>query len=252
MLLNKYVCQHCVTSQTGKHTSLFHYDFDDFYMTGAAEDLSTWSTNLLYDKYRAVAKRCAEFLLSHQFVESPADAVDGIYRCIVGSGQGLQCSAAVADAAFLTQNEIGGIRLLGREVKQHLGIIFYVRYRDNLLFILENQTCRHALKQSLDRMKHFKGKVEEESDSNIAFLDMRICKEVKGDRAIIYTKAVIRENGTLLAPTSAHPFSLHCRWPISFVLRLRNRCSRQMDFEESRETFLQKLRTNRFPTELIN
>ena len=84
----------------------------------------------------------------------------------------------------------------------------------------------------------------------VEFLDFVLYKPVPFEGKIEY-RPTLRDNGVLLAHTSAHMPKAHVEWPLNFIMRLRGRSSTLEMFEAAKQKFLQKLRSNNFSEEVI-
>eukprot|EP00973_Karenia_brevis_P056188 7814439-Karenia_brevis.AAC.1 len=89
-----------------------HWDLDDFFNKGTHAHLRQSATNLVYKKWRTALNSSLEFLLTHQYVMS--NTTGEVHEVILGSGQGLPHSGAVANASFLWSCELNGPRLASR------------------------------------------------------------------------------------------------------------------------------------------
>ena len=94
----------------------------------------------------------------NQFVDSMVKGVFGIYAVVLGSGQGLPHSGAVSDAAFLWSNELNGLQLARSEFRASYSIELYLRYRDNLMFVVKDaDAAHHLLRNVLPNLVVYKG-----------------------------------------------------------------------------------------------
>ena len=222
---------------------LYHFDLDDFFMTGSPQYLSKTCSGLVFLDRRALLYDVLFYLLSFQYVDCVADP-DLLFAVVKGSGQGLMMSTAVADAAFLKDVELDNIGLTRSHFHRSIGIVGYLRYRDNLLFILENQSCVHDLQAALRRLGPFRGKIEEQG-TDIGFLDMHVFQpEGFTLHGKFHTRPLFKRKGPTLRHDSCHPFRIHMSWPEAYIRRLWQRSATLSIFREARSIFIDRLADN--------
>ena len=88
------------------NAQILHFDLDDFFNCGSQNFLSIAAARILYSSHRHVATDICRFLLRHQYVYTENDD-DIVWNVVLGSGQGLTASAAIANSAFLISARAG-------------------------------------------------------------------------------------------------------------------------------------------------
>eukprot|EP00973_Karenia_brevis_P094395 12422243-Karenia_brevis.AAC.1 len=143
-----------------------------------------------------------------------------IQSVTVGSGQGLPHSGSVANSAFLMQNELSGARLGSKRKQAELGILCYLRYVDNLFFVLQDESRADPLLRYLENAlsEDYSGKLEECSSDGCQFLDFQLYKssayDVESNAVALLNKPYMKNVGPILAQDSAHPAAVHLMWPV--------------------------------------
>ena len=143
----------------------------------------------------------------------------------IGSGQGLIHAAAVSSAAFLHRIELNGPGLARRDFQRKNNIHQYLRYADNLLFVLFDDNRCSRLRISIANLDNiYTTKLEEAGPDSVDFLDLQI---FKGPRFALTGRfdfcPILRNEGPVLTSRSAHHVSVNSSWPIAFLSRLRLR-----------------------------
>ena len=230
-----------------------HADIDDFFMIGKPEFLSGHSASLIgAPGRRKVCVDAVRFLLSQQLVVS-ACKPEKLFAIMLGSGQGLIHSPAVCNAAFLHSHDLCGLGLSLRRFAQEFDLLLYVRYIDNLLFVIREDfdgTVEQRLMQRLSGgLAPYKVKLEESAlcVDGVDFLDMHI----SACDGIAHYRPILRQKGPLLSPLSAHTVQTLASWPLAYVNRLYRRSSTIDVFFNARFEFLRRLRLAAYPADYL-
>ena len=118
----------------------------------------------------------------------------------------------------------------------------YVRYVDNLLFIVDTVEHATSLLQALSSIAPYSGKLEEMSSSAISFLDMTLFKQNKGEYASVGFAPQLKSVGPILSHRSSHVPSVHIAWPISLLFAAWRRSSSLVEFEQYKQCLLLRLK----------
>jgi hypothetical protein len=221
-----------------------HWDISDFHNTGDAAHLLHGCKRMVHSSQQSIVREVLAFLLDNQFVES-GFLPNLLFRAIQGSGQGLGHSAAVANCAFLGSVEVNGPGILRGPFHREHGILHYIRYADNLLFILRGPSYVDPLLGVLNSisLSPYRGKIEELSACKCDYLDLRLSKQPSGaGTACILFEPIFRSKGPILAHGSTHPVRIHLDWPIAYIKTVWSHSSRLSDFHLAKDFFLRRLR----------
>ena len=202
-----------------------HLDINDFFMMGTVDFLVHHCSLVVPRKLRNAYRTALAFILRHQFVQ--CRLIPGrLWRVVTGTGMGLKCSSSVADAAFLHAVELMSIGLALKRTQERSGIIFYRRFRDNLLFAWHPNFVK--IKQMMARLEKsdpYTGAVEEASPVGVDFLDANIFHDI-ATKCVMYTPVLKPSSLTsILGFHSAHPLSVHGAWLKAYLFRIRKRSS---------------------------
>ena len=237
-----------------RSTLMIHFDLDDFYMTGEEPYLTKGVHNLMHRPIQQVVGDCTKLVLSHQYIESGFNPLM-LFKVVRGSGQGLIHSGAIANGAFLQHMELNGARLARSDFQLQFGVLKYIRYVDNLLFVLECDDCVQPLLQHLHtKLLPYTGKIEEfsgDSGDTVGILDisLRICRST--ECACIGFAPILKTVGPILNWSSCHPTSIHVNWPLAFIKTLWMHSSKLDIFQAAREMFLQRFRDSFVSSDFI-
>ena len=202
-----------------------HYDLSDFFMSGKTDFLVHHASLIVPSRFREIFRTALKFILDHQFVTCRRDPAK-LYRVVQGTGMGLKCSSSVADAAFLHSIELCSIGLSLRRTQERAGIVFYRRFRDNLLFAWHPEFVK--IKQIVSRLEQafpYTGAIEEASPGGVDFLDMTLYHDVASGR--VHYSPLLKPTAlaSVLSLHSAHPLSVHGAWLKAYLFRIRRRSS---------------------------
>lgn len=203
-----------------------HWDIKDFFMQGNVDFLIEHSSLVIPKRFRAVYRRALHLILTHQFVKSRL-IPNRLWRVVQGTGMGLKCSSNVADTAFLHAMELMGCGIALRRNLERRGILFYRRFRDNLLFATHPNFVRiKQFLQQLESARPYTGEVEECSPIGVTFLDLNIISDLK-TREVLFTPNLKPTSlSSILGLQTAHPIGVHAAWLKAYLFRLRSRsCS---------------------------
>ena len=186
-------------------------DINDFFMSGKIEDLVNFGCSVITcTETRALAEKVASFLLRHQLVRS--DLLPGrCWRVRLGSGMGLRHSAALCDAVLYVLSERGFA--LNRVARTAMGIVEYVRFRDDIFIVGNNRVQFRRWYDYFVRRNHkvFSMKVVEWSQQSVEMLAIQI---FRSDDGLILTRPrAATMDGPILPSFSGHPVFVHRSWP---------------------------------------
>lgn len=123
---------------------MLHYDLKDFCMMGTPSFLAHHASMVLPLQYRSIAKKALVFILENQILGSrllPGE----FWRVTEGSGMGLKVSSNVANLAFMHSSEMCGIGILSARFSLLHRVVFYRRFRDNLMFSASRSSARFVV-----------------------------------------------------------------------------------------------------------
>lgn len=150
------------------------------FLSGNHQDLSNLCADFVVLGDSAWVKPCFRemlyTILDAQYVVDKLRCQSKCWKVVKGSGMGLTCSAEVSNAAFymLTERNL----LLEPDIRADYGILFYGRFHDDGLLILNcPQESRMELFRLMSvRSKFFELKIEEVSLSGLNMLDIYVHK----------------------------------------------------------------------------
>ena len=173
-----------------------------------------------------------------------------VFRVLCGSGQGLVHSAAVANSAFLHSTELNGAGLARAHVQRNRGILHYIRYVDNLLFVVKDCNVLESIIPWLQGVlaPTYSGKVEAAGTAAIPFLDLAL--SIESGR--IAFQPLIKSKGPVLSHDSNHPSAIHLSWPLAYVNSLKMHSCGLASFESARQGFLQRLGNSFLSPEFVD
>ena len=150
-------------------------------MTGSVDFISRTVTSLFDGDLAAPLSDLMSFVLDNQFVKSPHVA-DAMFNVVEGSGMGLRHSAGLSNACFCARAEIQGVGLATPAFHARFGIKCYMRYVDNLFFVVKPDWVIKivpwlvGMLKCSNSMSPYTSKVEEASMQTIILLDVQIFK----------------------------------------------------------------------------
>ena len=234
--------EHWRRFKPSKDMVFLHWDIKDFFMQGTPEFLVKHASLILPRHYRDVFRKSLLFILKNQFVSSRLFP-GRLWRVKTGSGMGLKCSSAVAEAAFLHAVELMGVSLALSNTKRVAGIQFYKRYRDNLLFCFSPNfiKIKNILKHLEERSAPYTGEVEEASLAGVQFLDMNIHYDMKHLQVHWSPNLKPVALKSVLSIHSAHPVGVHSAWLKAYFFRVFRRCSSVAWFQSFKDEIMTRL-----------
>ena len=209
---------------------ILHFDLDDFFNSGTPSFLAHASSSILYPVHQQLAKDICSFLLQHQYVYSEVDA-NNVWNVLLGSGQGLTASAAIANAGFMFSAELNGASWCRSTTRQQYNIIFYRRYVDNLFFIVANPESASNLLAYIHRsLDVYTGKVEDLCKESFGFLDCTYTFHRYENYSKLIPAPLLKLSSQFLSTQSAHPWQLHVAWPLAFLKTIHMRSDTIADY----------------------
>ena len=229
-----------------------HVDISDFYMIGKHSFLTKHASELVGKPgVKKEVNKSLEFILSHQFVKSIFLTL--FFQMVEGSGQGSVHSAATASAAFCHSRELNSPGLATRKFAVKHKIFAYYRYADNLLFVLEDDSCFDSLMSDLSCLHPYVVKPEEISDFAVTVLDVRYYKGSRFNTlGLLDHCPVIKDKGISLGFSSAHLESTIRQYPLQVIRRLARNSSSEAIFVLARDVYIHKLRNSGFPQDYLS
>ena len=221
-----------------------HWDLKDFFMQGSTDFLVFHSSLVIPIKYRAVFRRALTFVLDNQYVRSRL-IPNRLWKVVTGSGMGLKCSSNIADAAFLHAVELCGIGLAIRRSQERSGLIFYRRFRDNLLMVFHPNFVKiKSILCKLENSDPYTGEVEEASPGGVSYLDLNIHVDQKYHTVLYSPNVKPTALSSVLSIYSAHPSSVHGAWLKAYLLRLRKNSASIEWFHSFKDEIMRRLADN--------
>lgn len=204
------------------------FDVKDFYLAGAQGFLVSTVCRCFPDKdQRAFVDKALNLVLGYQFSRnrfSPDLARTTLYQVMTGSGMGMKHAGACADLVFGIVVE----KELLKEADQ-LGILKYLRYRDDILVLLRDLSFSRLFRDRLISLASIYCQVQQESYSlvGVSFLDLFVFKSDPARCSSVMVRPYIKESARHipLASDSMHPPAVHRSWPVAEVIRMHRRSS---------------------------
>ena len=125
------------------------YDIKEFYMTGSHGLLIDESAKLVPIDDRSNYRMMAGAMLSSQYICSNM-LPNRVFRAVVGSGMGMLPSSDIADATFYSMVEKPFI--LKTSTRRDYRILFYARFKDDGLIIMDAPNGVDHIREFLDRV----------------------------------------------------------------------------------------------------
>ena len=228
---------------------LLHMDLDDFFMTGSVDFISRTVTTLFEGDIATPLDDLVSYVLDHQYVRSP-QVPEAIFKVVEGSGMGLRQSAGLSNACFCAHAEIRGVGLATQAFQTRFGIKCYMRYVDNLFFVVKQDWVKIRalvdLVKCSNSMSPYTSKVEEASRQTINFLDVQIFKGSPDSmqQCRILWQPVLKDTAlrSVLGFNSCHPVHVHLSWMSGFIERLRRNSHCIDTFRSFKHIALERLR----------
>ena len=201
-------------------------DVKDYFMTGDHGYLAQQSSLVLdvdrRDDYRVVASA----ILKNQFVSSKSLPGE-VFEVTSGTGMGMICSGHIADAVL--HNSLEKNFILKTGTRRKFGIVFYARFKDDILLIVKSHfdDVRFLIDQMRAKAAPFVLKVESSSKQGCQMLDLDVSR-VSGPRNDLLSFSLFTKPSNIwqpLSPESSHPFSVHKFWPLAQCKRIYSKHS---------------------------
>lgn len=194
---------------------MYRIDVDHFFMSGAAQDLSSDASAVLPPgPFRDRFVEVVRFLLDNQYVESKR-LPDATFKVECGTGMGLRHSGAIADAALheLAERHFAA----DAAVHEHYGIDAFFRFRDDV-FILgcDEGKATEFIHQYSTRAQYFKTSLEDKSYECVRFLEVAVSKNLATKRYDVTPTFKKTSLGRPLGADSAHPPATR-QWPVARI-----------------------------------
>lgn len=166
-------------------------------------------------------------MLAHQFVSNVFDPIGGrstVFKVTKGSGIGMKHAGAVADLVLAEAVER---QLLLK--RQELGILLWIRFRDDVLAIVRDPKASKAVSQTFEALASPFCRVKLESYSLVGstFLDFFVYKSCLTGPGHLKFRPHVKETARHLplASDSYHAKAVHSSWPVGEMLRMARRSS---------------------------
>ena len=189
-----------------------------------------------------------ESILCNQYVANDLNASMG-HQVRIGSGMGMTFSGEIADSAFLQNMEIDFI--LKDSVRSEYGIIFYVRFKDDIFIVLDGSyslsTRQRLWSEMKNRADFFKLVIERVSRQSVSMLDTEISIiDIASGFFKLASKPYFKASSmhTILSSQSAHPVGIHLSWPSARLKTFVRLSSRKSDSREAKRFFLEQMLQN--------
>ena len=206
---------------TGSEFEFVQWDLNDFYSQREHSDIIRAVGSFFGGNKRIIVKHPLHFLLINQVFGSVLFP-DWRFRLRRGLAMGLRFSTHAANLTFLHSVKLvlWGVNR-GNMMRRGWGIRLYLRYIDNLLFIVHRSHKASLLQRLQNTILVYPGKLEA-SGRVVPFLDME--RFIHQER--VCTRAVHKPR-TYISPS--HQASIHAAWPRARIFRLRSLCSFKRD-----------------------
>ena len=217
-------------------------DVSDFFMSGTHVRLAKNAGSLFSGPRRDAVDRASSFLLDSQYVLLQRDQRT-ITKVITGAGMGVNFSSELSDAAFYVQNEVPFV--LAPAHSAAVGVKLYMRFRDDLFFVLRRAPERASIGREWLRVcpdSDFKLEKWAASRWRVTFLDLEITANHTSGRLDFRPFVKPTSLGIPLSDTSAHAPTVHLSWPLAYARRLSLCSSTSSAFGDAKSVFVRRLR----------
>jgi hypothetical protein len=210
-------------------------DIKEYFMEGVHSDLIKHTIKYIEPiSWRGAYRALLEHILFHQYVVHRSH----LYRVSKGSGMGLIHSSDLLDLAFFGMVEDGFINNVN--VQRRLGILWYGRYRDDILIVGSGSFSQRARLVEILRIKSviWKLEVEQISFSQVSYLDLLISKGPRFFATNLLDTEVYHKPSSLKRPlhySSYHAFDCHTSWPRAMLQRASSLCNTASGMKRERE-----------------
>ena len=239
--------QHLLAQLRGVHVpataKFIKFDIKDFFMSGDHAQLIHESSKPLDGSLLSAFRIILGAVLRNQLV-----AIDGVdnraWNVAVGTGMGLLCSGEVSDMAFYYMVE--HLFLDNERIRSKFGILYYGRFKDDGLLIVDCATMVSARLVAVMKLKSrfFRISVESVSWDECNMLDVTLYKGAGWQKTGHLDYRVHVKSTSIyqpLAATSAHPLHVHMNWPRAMIARFRRLCKCKSDYKRQAAAFESQL-----------
>ena len=203
-------------------------DVKDFFLTGSHGFLIETCAGLLPPSERASFRLMADAVIRNQFITS-GNCPGKTFRVVNGTGMGMIPSGDISDLVLFSCLEKNFI--LKPSNRREFGILFYCRFRDDILLIVNSSisSIRDLISNMNIHAAPFQLKLESMSSHKCQMLDLEITLCVRPSESFslcsfgLYTKPT--SIWQPLAIDSVHPKSIHKHWPIAQCQRIYSKFS---------------------------
>lgn len=226
----------------GANQRLFKADIKDFFMSGKHGRLLELLSSAPEPRIRTEFVDGVDFLLGSQFLKLP-EFPNSVFQVVVGSGMGLLSSDEISSYCFYKLVEQV---VLTDSYKQRFGLKLWVRFKDDIFFILDaERETRLLFCQEIKRLSEcFIIKFENVSKTSVDMLDMVVFKGKRlAANGKLDTGAFVKvtHQGTSLSSRSGHHPNVHLAWPSSRMQHFSRICSSRVETRAAQVSFWNKL-----------
>ena len=232
MINSEAVCKRLRDRHFPTDLTFVKIDVDDFFMTGEHSELIRLSCEAVDAHWRPLYRAALRLALSSQYITNDGD----LFQVVVGAGMGVMYSGDLCDLVFYWGTERG--LLDNNNILRKLGIVQYMRYKDDILILCDNDVVQRGrmLRAMRKRSGVWKLKLEQVSSNDVTFLDLHIQKS-RHDRSKLEI-GIHNKVSALKRPlgiSSHHALRVHLAWPKGMATRANRLCSstrlRQQEME---------------------
>lgn len=219
-------------------------DVKDFFYSGTAQEIEGDLLRLFDRRPPPCFTRALRFILGQQFVCRPSDAKEaggenpkGIFNVALGTGMGLPHSSDICDGTLTARLDTW---LAKPGIRKATGLVDYVRFRDDLLFLYDSKIegGYSKLKKAIFSMaRYFTLKCDGEDMVETRFLELTI--KLKHCRA--YFSYTAKEMlGPPLGLESCHAPRILQSWPQGVTKRIRTLTTTSSDERDAIQVFVNR------------
>ena len=207
-------------------------DVKDFYLSGSHELIINKCSSLLPAESRGNFRLMASVVLHNQLVRS--EHAHGLWRVVEGTGMGMIPSGSLSDATLYACMEKDFI--LKPSVRRRYQILFYTRFRDDILMLVNNDidTIRTLLDEIRCHAHPFVITLDSISKSRFQMLDLDVSFSPTVSFELFTKPSSIWQP---LSPESVHAPQVHKHWPLAQCKRIRSKFSSKKGGEQAVQHF---------------
>ena len=211
-------------------------DIKELFMKGEEKDFFR-CVHLFDEGIREPFTRAVKFLLTHQYVSSPAFH-DDLWRVVCGSGMGLVHSSELCDIAFYAT--AGHRFVTNRKALEKFSIWHFFRFRDDFLLMCDAQTTRlHDFVQILRlKARYVEIEVAQVSYDEICMLDLLLDRKTDGKEFWVEFEPTSLQ--VPLSTQSCHHMNIHTSWPLKRIKRFARLSSSAKLFNRAKDKSVQR------------